>query len=387
MSPLIQGTGGVAYCYMKPRIAIIENNLISSLTMRDRLTRELMKQYDVTILSTGNDGQKKAAEQRGFRVIEIGASNQNPFHIFKYLSNLRKELKAINPDVCLTFTIRPAIWGNLITRTLGIPTVTSITGIGPLFTQDAVAYRAARLMYRFALKKTRKIFFQNREDMGLFIQKGFSNDAKSECIPGSGVDPDHFAPIIPKTNGTFTFLFIGRLVKDKGIGEFVQASEILRSRSVPVKCNVLGPYWTQNLKENNVTPEEMNSWVSRGSIQYLGEAIDVRPFMASADCIVLPSYREGLNNVLLEASSMERPCISTDTTGCREVIDHEITGLLCKVKDAEDLAAKMESMFLTGHEKRAEMGRNARQKVIREFDKKIVVDAYLRAIEEILQKP
>jgi glycosyltransferase involved in cell wall biosynthesis len=370
---------------MKPKVLIIENNLISSLTMRDRLTRELMKDYEVTILSTGNDGQKKAAAARGFRIVEVGASNQNPLGIVKYLLKLRREILRNRPDVVLTFTIRPAIWGNLITRFLGIPTITSITGIGPLFSQKAVAYRAARLLYRFALKRTKKVFFQNTEDMGLFISHGFADASRSECIPGSGVDPEHFAPVVPKTNGTFTFLFIGRLVKDKGISEFVQASEILKGRSLSVKCNVLGPYWTQNLKDNNVTPEEMNSWVSRGSIQYLGEAIDVRPFMAAADCIVLPSYREGLNNVLLEASSMERPCISTDTTGCREVIEHGITGFLCNVKDANDLADKMEQMFREDPQNRSAMGRKARQKVIREFNKNIVVAAYMSAIKDILQ--
>lgn len=370
---------------MKPKIVIIENNLISSLTMRDRLTRELMKEYEVTILSTGNEGQKKAGASRGFQIIEVGSSHQNPLSVLKYLLRIRRQMIRIKPDLVLTFTIRPAIWGNLITRSLGIPTITSITGIGPLFSQKAMAYRAARLLYRFSLKRTARIFFQNNEDMNLFVSHGFADAGRSECIPGSGVDPEHFAPLTPRTNGTFTFLFIGRLVKDKGISEFVQASEILKSRSLSVKCNVLGPYWTQNLKENNVTPAEMNSWVSRGSIQYLGEAIDVRPFMAAADCIVLPSYREGLNNVLLEASSMERPCISTDTTGCREVIEHGITGFLCNVRDAGDLADKMEQMYREDPEKRSVMGRNARQKVIREFNKNIVVSAYLKAIKDILQ--
>jgi len=370
---------------MKPKIVIIENNLISSLTMRERLTSELMAHFDVTILTIGNERQMQAAAEKGFRVINVGASTQNIFHVFDYMNNLRRELKRISPEVCLTFTIRPAIWGNLITRTLNIPTITSITGIGPLFTHDGLAYRAARFLYRFALKKTKKIFFQNNEDMELFLNRKFTEANKSECIPGSGVDAEYFAPTPSKGNEKFTFLFIGRLVKDKGIFEFVQAAAILKQKSLAAECLILGPFWTQNLKKNNVSSEEMESWTASGNIKYIGEATDVRPYMASADCIVLPSYREGLNNVLLEASSMERPCISTDTPGCREVIENNLTGYLCKVKDANDLAVKMEKMLSSSSEERLMMGKRARQKVIREFDKKIVVEAYKKAINLILQ--
>lgn len=370
---------------MKSKVVLIENNLISSLTMRDRLTRELMQHYDVTILATGNDKQKKEAAERGFKVIEVGASNQNILHVWHYLRNLRRALKTIKPDVCLTFTIRPAIWGNLVTRSLGIPTITSITGIGPLFTQEALAYKAARFLYRFALNKTRLVIFQNQDDRALFIKNRFVPSAKTNLVPGSGVDADFFAPAPVSQEQPFSFLFIGRLVKDKGVREFVEAAGMLRQRNLPVSCHILGPYWTQNLKDNNVSEQEMAEWMATGNIHYLGEAGDVRPYMAKAHCIVLPSYREGLNNVLLEASSMQRPCISTDTTGCREVIDHNITGFLCKVKDSADLADQMERMFRLSADERADMALKARQKVIREFDKKIVVEAYQGIIKKILQ--
>lgn len=369
---------------MRQKLVIIENNLISSLTMRDRLNRELMERYDLTILSTGNEDQKKAARFRGFNVVDIGVCKQNVFQIIRYLLKLRKAMRSIKPDLCLTFTIRPAIWGNLITRLLGIPTITTVTGTGPLFSTNNLPYRMARILYRFALRRTRRVFFQNTDDMGLFVENKFVRKDIVRVIPGSGVDSGFFKPAPLQSNAKFRFLFIGRLVKDKGILEFVQAAELLKQKKITAEFQVLGPFWHQNLKNNTVTPEEMKIWSSSGAIQYLGEAQDVRPYVASSDCVVLPSYREGLNNVLLEASCMERPCITTDTTGCREIVEDGITGLLCEVKSAESLAAKMEIMLTFAPEQRLEMGRKGRRKVIREFDKKIVINAYLDEINRQL---
>ncbi|MGZ4049482.1 MAG: glycosyltransferase, partial [Bacteroidia bacterium] len=146
---------------------------------------------------------------------------------------------------------------------------------------------------------------------------------------------------------------------------------------------VLGSLWTQNLKTNIVTSTELNSWINEGVINYLGSADDVRPYIASSDCIVLPSYREGMSNVLLEAGSMMKPCITCDTPGCNDIVIDNITGLLCKVKNPEDLANTIKKMFLLTNEQRRAMGIAARNRIIKDFDKKIVIDAYLKAIEEI----
>jgi glycosyltransferase involved in cell wall biosynthesis len=176
------------------------------------------------------------------------------------------------------------------------------------------------------------------------------------------------------------------LVKDKGIVEYVQAAQILLNNNLPVVCNVLGPVWDHNLKDNTVTREELTEWSDKGFINYLGDTKDVRPFIADADCIVLPSYREGTSNVLLEAGSMAKPCITCNTTGCKEIVEDQVTGFLCEVKNADDLARKMESMTGLSDGQREEMGNRARQKIIKEFDKQIVLDAYLNAIKKTLEK-
>jgi len=370
----------------KKKIAVIENGLFSTYTMREGLMQRLLKEgYDVTILTHTNSFVSQV-EKTGLHVINIGSGNLNPWKVLKYIFNLYSALKKIQPDVCLTFSIRPAIWGNFITRHLNIPTITNITGVGPLFISKNLAYRIARSIYRHALQETKKVFFQNFDDMNLFLQKKFVRKEIAERVPGSGVDYQKFSPMaIAKTGEeNFIFLFIGRLIKDKGIFEFVDAARMIRKKSPNILFNVIGPFWHQNLKSNTITKSDLQNWIVEGIIDYQGEKKDIRKFIAEADCIVLPSYREGTSNILLEAASMEKAIITSNTTGCKETVDDEVTGFLCKVKDAEDLADKMEKMYLLSEEDRKTMGKKGRQKIIKEFDKQIVINAYLEAIDGIL---
>ncbi|HRN91391.1 MAG TPA: glycosyltransferase family 4 protein [Ferruginibacter sp.] len=367
-------------------IAILENNIIATHTIRNTLTRRLMEEgYRVTVLTTGAPESLELARQQGFTVIDVKSSNQNPLDIFRYISGIRSVLKSIQPDVCLTFTIRPAIWGNFVTRRLNIPTITNITGIGPLFERNNLAYRAARTLYKFILKKTAVIFFQNTDDRALFIENKFVTPEKARLIPGSGIDYRYYAPMheVPLAK-PFLFLFISRLIKDKGVLEYVEAARMLKGK-INARFQMIGPIWLQNLKDNIISLEDVRRWEKEGIIEYAGEQQDVRPFIAAASAVVLPSYREGTSNVLLEASAMEKPCITCDTTGCREVVSDGVTGYLCEVRNAADLAQKMEQMFHLSPEEQTAMGKRAREKVIREFDKQIVVDAYLQAIRSVIK--
>lgn len=371
----------------KKNIVIIENNIIATNTIRQKLTRVLMDRFNVTVLTTGTATELAVAREKGFNVIDIKASNQHPVDIINYLRNIKKALKTVKPDVVLTFTMRPAIWGNLVTRQLKIPTITNITGIGPLFSSNHISYQAARNLYKFVLKKTAHVFFQNYEDMDLFISKKFVQKNRAHRIPGSGVDHEYYKPIqLQKTDDTFRFLFISRLIKDKGIIEYVEAAKKLKEQLPGAAFQVLGPLWLQNLRGNIITQKEIDQWSKEKIIDYLGSKDDVRPFIAAADCIVLPSYREGMSNILLEAASMQKPCITCDTTGCNEIVNDNVTGFLCRVKDADDLAEKMKKMAHLSAAERLDMGIKARIKVIKEFDKQIVVDAYLNAINNLLPK-
>jgi glycosyltransferase involved in cell wall biosynthesis len=366
------------------KIAVIENGLISTYTMREALMLRLIREGCEVYILTHTNSFVPQVEKMGLKVVNVGSGNLNPIKVLQYIYNLRRVLKKIKPDVCLTFSIRPAIWGNIITRELKIPTITNITGIGPLFISKSPVYRTARSMYKNALNKTKKVFFQNYDDMNLFLERKFVKISVAERIPGSGIDYNKFEPIILKEKDpdTFIFLFIGRLIKDKGIFEYINAARSVRKKFPNTVFNVIGPFWTQNLKKNTITQSQLQNWIDEGVIDYLGEKKDVRKFIAEADCIVLPSYREGTSNTLLEAASMGKPSIATNTTGCKEIVSDGVTGFLCRVKDEHDLALKMEQMILLPAEERIEMGKNARIKIIKEYDKQIVIDAYLKAIRE-----
>lgn len=370
----------------KIRIAVLENGLISTYTAREGLMKDLVSQgFDVYVLTHTNQFQNKA-EALGINVVNIGSGNCNPISILKYLRNLYEAFKVIRPNVCLTFSIRPAIWGNLIARHFRIPVITNITGIGPLFSSKSSYYKLIRFIYPFALGKTKAVFFQNTDDRQEFIKHSFVSAQKSIMIPGSGVDYVKFAPRHAeiKKEKEFTFLFIGRLIKDKGVFEFIEAARKIKGLNPEIKFKIIGPLWRQSFKSNTISEETIHRWVKEEIIEYLGEKTDVRNDIATADCIVLPSYREGTSNVLLEASSMEKPCIASNVPGCKEVIDHNISGFLCEVQNSLDLAEKMRSMFSLESGIRNEMGKKARQKMIREFDKKIVIERYIQEIQYIL---
>lgn len=373
---------------MKKNIAILESNILGTNTIRRRLASFLMeKGYNVTILAKGTAAEMNLARSRGFTVIDLKASNQNVSGIFQYLRNIKRALKTADADICLTFTIRSAIWGNIVTRHLNIPTITSITGIGPLFESNHFTYRTARIFYKFILRRTDKVFFQNTADMKLFIDHKFVLPSKAAIVPGSGIEYELYQPVhLKKENNQIIFLFISRLIKDKGIGEFVEAARILRTQLPKAEFQVVGPLWTQNLKHNIVTQKEIDKWTNEGLIKYLGYADDVRTFIAAADCIVLPSYREGLSNVLLEAGSMEKPCITCDVPGCNDIVIDNVTGFLCKAKNSEDLAEKIKKMSALSEQERQEMGKLARERIKNKFDKKIVLNAYLNAIKNISVK-
>ena len=370
------------------RIVVMENGLISTYTMRNELMLALLNQnFEVHVLTHTNQF-KKEVEDSGLKVYHVGSGNTNPLKILMYVCKVFYFMRRVQPDVCLTFSVRPAIWGNIVARILGIPVIANISGIGPLFSSKNMAYRFIRFIYPFALSKTEKIFFQNEEDRETFISHRFIIRQKTDRIPGSGVDYLKFAPVpcINKITKNFSFLFIGRLVKDKGILEFIEAAKIMKAQNPAINFKVIGPLWQQNLRSNTLTKKVVYQWVSEGIIEYEGEKKDVRKDIAAADCIVLPSYREGISNVLLEAASMEKACIATNVTGCKEIIEDGKTGLLCRVRDASDLAAKMKQMIALPESALMEMGKQARQKMIREFDKRIVLNCYLKEIKNISSK-
>ena len=370
----------------KKKIALIENHELGVYSIRHELVVELSKRYEITVLTEVDDSFKNGDLEGIVKFVDVGKSVLNPLSAVKYNLKLHTALKELKPDVCLTFTIRPAIYGNIVTRKLNIPTISTITGTGPLFESNSISYVVARQLYKRVLKKTKFVFFPNFDDLEAFVERKYIKREQAKRVPGSGVNYDKFTPqaTTRSNDGKFIFLYISRLVKDKGVMEFVEAASLLKENYPNAEFHIIGPLWGGNKKSLTVTAEELSGWIEKKWIVYHDKQKDVKPFMADADCVVMPSYREGMSNVLLEAASMARPLIATNVTGCRDIVDDGVNGFLCKVRDGKDLAEKMKMMMNLSASEREEMGAKGREKMIREFDKKIVVKTYIEAIDQVV---
>jgi len=218
------------------------------------------------------------------------------------------------------------------------------------------------------------VFFQNRDDLDFFVREGLVDKAKAALLPGSGVDVQSFAPRpAPVAHDRFRFLLHGRIMRDKGVGEYVEAASLIRKLHPECEFAVMG--FPEVINATAITMAQIHEWVQSKTIIYVPPVDDVRAEIAKADCVVLPSYREGTPKSLLEAASMGKPIIATDVPGCRQVVDDGGTGFLVKVRDAADLAEKMQRMMRLTRADREAMGMRGREKMVREFDERIVLDA------------
>jgi glycosyltransferase involved in cell wall biosynthesis len=258
--------------------------------------------------------------------------------------------------------------------------VNTVTGLGYVFTNEKTVWLRHLVMglYRISLNCADFTFFQNQDDYGFFLSRGLVKKFGTALLPGSGVDCEHFSPLSglnPLKESQLTFLMVSRLLKDKGVYEFVEAARQVKEIHPKARFKLLG---RRDVRNPNVVPEsDLKSWDNQGLVSWSGEVSDVRPIIAKSDVVVLPSYREGISRALLEAAAMAKPIITTDAVGCREVVDDEINGLLVPVKDAPALAGAMERM-INDPEMRKRMGKAGRKKVEREFDEKIVIQKILK---------
>jgi glycosyltransferase involved in cell wall biosynthesis len=238
-------------------------------------------------------------------------------------------------------------------------------------------------LYRVALSRSYKIFFQNENDHIQFIEEKIINNQLTDQLPGSGIDLEYFSyvPKIIGGNNRLKFLLIARMLWDKGIAEYVMAARILRIDYPNISFILLGPLDDKN--PYAVACSQMDKWVKEGIIEYHGVSDDVKFHIDKADCVVLPSYyREGVPHALLESAAIGRPIITTDSVGCRETVDDKISGYLCRPQDAVDLAEKMKLMLFLDNKQRVRMGRYGREKMKSKFDEKIVIQKYLEVVQE-----
>lgn len=319
-----------------------------------------------------------------FRHLEMNLKGLNALQEPKTLLRLRRHFRDLKPDVILSFTIKNNIFGAMAAKSAGIPFIPNVTGLGTAFLSGGVLERVAVALYKTALRKLPAVFFQNEDDRQLFVDRGLVTDTQARTLPGSGIDLARFtAAPYPTTEGGPNFLMIARLLRDKGVLEYVDAARRVRARHGSARFQLLGATGAEN--RTAIDRETVEGWEREGVIEYLGSVTDVRPMIETAHCIVLPSYREGAPRTLIEAAAMARPLIATDVPGCRAVVDDGQTGFLCAVRSGESLAAACEAFIARSPDERAALGREGRLKMEREYDHTIVVDAY-RAVLGDLQR-
>ena len=359
------------------RITLVCNTAWAIYTYRQGLIRELVvRGVEVTVLAP-RDRTFELLSAMGCRCIDLPVASKgtDPRHDLRTLWALYRHYRTIRPHIVFHYTIKPNIYGSIAAKLAGVDSVAVTTGLGYVFIQHSRAAQVAKKLYRFAFRFPREVWFLNRDDQAAFVdQKLLVHPERARLLHGEGVDLEQFAftPLHDRTH--FDFVLIGRLLWDKGVAEYVEAARRLRSRYPHARFGLLGPVGVDN--PSAISREEVAAWEREGVIEYLGEAHDVRPFIAAADCVVLPSYREGVPRTLMEASAMGRPIVATDVPGCREVVADGVNGLLCEVRNVESLAERLAQMLDMSGDARRAMGERGRQKVAAEFDERVVVEKY-----------
>ena len=376
---------------MNRKIVISVNTAWNIYNFRSGLVKALVGQgYEVMVMARDDEYSPRLTDL-GCRFIGIHMDN-NGTSLGRDLALLIKYwrvLRAVQPLVYLGYTIKPNVYGSMAANRLGIPVINNIAGLGTTFINSTILTCLVKQLYRISLRRSSRIFFQNSDDRNLFIHAGIIHPEIADILPGSGIDLLHFRPmpmpmpmpLLPMQKRCFRFLLISRMLRDKGVEEFAEAAEIVRRNIPTVQFQLLGSIDVKN--SNSISRDRILNWEKSGLIQYMNNTDDVRPYLENADCIVLPSYREGVPHSLLEAAAMARPIIASNVVGCKDIVDDNINGFLCKVKSGPDLAEKMMKMIRLTPEQRLEMGAKGRKKVVFQFDEKLVIAKYLNAIERI----
>ena len=302
----------------------------------------------------------------------------NPLEDLRLISRYQRVVQTVSPDLILTYTIKPNVYGNYVGNRLGVPVITNVTGIGSSLSTGNLKYLVKR-MYKYACDKASLVFFQNQGNLDFFLENNMVDPNKVRLIPGSGVNLDKFQPMkkTNKADGIIRFLYIGRIMKDKGIQEYLEAANRITKQYSNTEFQILGSYEEEGYRE---------LIEDNPRVRYLGRSDDVREQIREVDCIVHPSYHEGMSNVLLEGAAMGKPLLASNIPGCKEIVDHGLNGYLFKPKSVDSIVDRLKLFLELNDKERMEMGLASRRKVEKEFDRNLVVEAYLEAISEIIDR-
>lgn len=362
---------------MKKKVLILVNHNVVIYNFRKELVERLVSDGYEVYLSCPQGNRIEELVSMGCNYIETNVERRgtNPLTDIKLIRHYKKIMREIKPDIVLSYTIKPNIYGGIAARSLNIPQLANITGLGTSIENGGISSKLVLLMYRFGLKKTSCVFFQNSSNMECFIKQRIVNK-NYVLLPGSGVNLTmHCFENYPDESDETVFLTVGRIMKDKGTDELLQAARVIKNRHKNVKFRLIGFY-------DDDYKEKIDKAVEDNIVEYYGNQNDVHPFNRDSHAALFPSYHEGIANVLLEAAATGRPVVATDVPGCIETYDPYISGIPFKARNSDDMVRAIEEFLALPYEKRKKMGIAGRKKVEKQFDRQIVVNKYIEAIEK-----
>ena len=368
---------------------MVANTTWNIYNFRLNVVRKLLDEdYVVTVIAPVDEYIRYREQYPSVQHInlrQLDRDTTNPWKDARLLGELYSIYKEIRPDLILHYTVKPNIYGGLAAAMARIPSVAVVTGLGYPFIHNGLVRKATRELYRLSNRYHRMVIFENKDDQELFIEQHLVNAGRSLSIKGCGVDTNYF---YPRENagqdGKVVFTFIGRLLYDKGIKEFIEAAKMIRKESREAEFWLLGEIDQEN--PSAVKKEDLIEWLSEPHIHYLGSVKDVRPIMAKSDCIVLPSYREGFSRVLMEAMSMAKPVITTDVPGCREAVEEGKTGLLVTAGNSESLTKAFLRFCSLDTISRLAMGQRGRSKAVAEFSDEMIGERFFKLLDGMIHQ-
>lgn len=374
--------------HRRPKILLIANTAWNVWNFRRSLIESLVNEdVEVVCLAPEDGYEQKLNDIPGLRYVALRHLSRKSLSLWGNLQTfleISRILRSEKPDLAVFYTVKPNIFGALAARLCRTPAIAAVEGLGYAATAPRLLRKIIFGLYGFAFRYVRKVIFLNHDDRAEFLYHRVVTPDKTLVIKGTGVDTSYFYP----EENTVTepvFLFIGRLLSDKGIREFIRAASLVKEAAAQARFQLLGSPDAGN--PASILPAELIHWIDNHSIEYMGQTDDVRPFIARAGVIVLPSYREGMPRVLLEGMAMGKPIITTDSVGCRETVDEGRNGFIVPSENAEALAEAMLRFLQLPVDRQSAMGRYSRVKATTEFSNSVILPQYLQLIRESLHLP
>ena len=357
-------------------ILVLTNSIVGLFAFRKEVVAALLgRGFRVWISSPDDDHDKYLYfKELGCEMVETAVDRRgtNPFRDLVLLRSYLRLMHRISPVAVLTYTVKPNVYGGVAARMAHVPQLANITGLGTAVENPGLLSRITVAMYRFGLKRAKTVFYQNASIQEFCRKKGIGRHGV--LLPGSGVNLEwHAVQPYPIQGSPIRFLFISRVMRDKGIEELLEAAEAVRRNHPQVEFHILGPC-------EDGYEARLREFCDREVVVWHGSVPDVRPYLREAWCTVHPSYHEGMANVLLESAAAGRPVITTDVPGCRETVDVGVSGLICAPKNASSLADALERFLRLPYDEKVRMGLAGREFVSKHFDRNIIINAYLNEL-------